>query len=108
MGNSANGVQEKLSDGSYIIAIGASAGGLERDTKENLQSVIEEVESTNEELQSSNEEIISANEELQSTNEKLQSLNEELHTVNAEHQLKIKELIDLNDDLNNYFRNRAK
>lgn len=76
-----------------------------KDTKENLQAVIEEVESANEELQSSNEEIISSNEELQSTNEELQSLNEELHTVNAEHQLKIKELIDLNDDLNNYFNN---
>ncbi len=76
-----------------------------RDTKENLQAVIEEVESANEELQSSNEEIISSNEELQSTNEELQSLNEELHTVNAEHQLKIRELIELNDDLNNYFNN---
>lgn len=76
-----------------------------RDTKENLQAVIEEVESANEELQSSNEEIISSNEELQSTNEELQSLNEELHTVNAEHQQKIKELIELNDDLNNYFNN---
>ncbi|MDR3681497.1 MAG: chemotaxis protein CheB [Flavipsychrobacter sp.] len=76
-----------------------------KDTKENLQVLIEEVESANEELQSSNEEIISSNEELQSTNEELQSLNEELHTVNAEHQLKIKELIELNDDLNNYFRN---
>jgi hypothetical protein len=42
---------------------------------------------------------------LQSTNEELQSLNEELHTVNAEHQLKIKELLELNDDMNNYFRN---
>jgi two-component system CheB/CheR fusion protein len=75
------------------------------DTKENLQALLEEVESSNEELQSSNEEIISSNEELQSTNEELQSLNEELHTVNAEHQLKIRELIELNDDLNNYFRN---
>ncbi len=76
-----------------------------KDTKENLQALVEEVESANEELQSSNEEIISSNEELQSTNEELQSLNEELHTVNAEHQLKIKELVELNDDLNNYFRN---
>lgn len=75
------------------------------DTKENLQALLEEVESANEELQTSNEEIISANEELQSTNEELQSLNEELHTVNAEHQQKIKELIELNDDLNNYFNN---
>lgn len=75
------------------------------DTRANLQAVIEEVETANEELQSSNEEIISANEELQSTNEELQSLNEELHTVNVEHQLKIRELIELNDDLNNYFNN---
>ncbi len=75
------------------------------ETRENLQALIEEVESANEELQTSNEEIVSSNEELQSTNEELQSLNEELHTVNAEHQLKIKELVELNDDLNNYFRN---
>lgn len=75
------------------------------DTRGNLQAVIEEMETTNEELQSSNEEMISTNEELQSTNEELQSLNEELHTVSGEHQLKIKELLELNDDLNNYFSN---
>jgi two-component system, chemotaxis family, CheB/CheR fusion protein len=75
------------------------------ETRENLQAVIEEMETVNEELQSSNEEMISTNEELQSTNEELQSLNEELHTVSAEHQLKIKELYELNDDLNNYFNN---
>src|SRR5690606_29766940 len=55
-------------------------------------------------LQSSNEELLSANEELQSSNEELQSLNEELHTLNTEHQVKIRELIELNDDLDNYFR----
>jgi two-component system CheB/CheR fusion protein len=75
------------------------------ETRQNLQAVIEEMEAVNEELQSSNEEMISTNEELQSTNEELQSLNEELHTVSAEHQLKIKELFELNDDLNNYFNN---
>jgi len=75
------------------------------ETRENMQALVEEIESANEELQTSNEEILSSNEELQSTNEELQSLNEELHTVNAEHQLKIKELIELNDDLNNYFMN---
>lgn len=74
-------------------------------TREHLQAVIEELETANEELQSSNEEMISTNEELQSTNEELQSLNEELHTVSAEHQAKIKELHELNDDLNNYFKN---
>ncbi len=81
---------------------------LERDlieTRENLQAIIEEMETSNEELQSSTEEMISTNEELQSTNEELQSLNEELHTVSGEHQLKIKELLELNDDLNNYFNN---
>ena len=75
-----------------------------KETRNNLQMAIESLETANEELQSSNEELLSANEELQSSNEELQSLNEELHTLNAEHQLRIKELIELNDDLNNYFR----
>jgi len=75
-----------------------------KDTRASLQMAIESLETANEELQSSNEELLSANEELQSSNEELQSLNEELHTLNTEHQLRIKELIELNDDLNNYFR----
>ena len=74
------------------------------ETKNQLQLTIEDLETTNEELQSANEELLSANEELQSSNEELQSLNEELITLNTEHQLKIKELYELNDDLNNYFR----
>ncbi|HEY6957049.1 MAG TPA: chemotaxis protein CheB [Flavisolibacter sp.] len=75
-----------------------------KDTRASLQMTVESLETANEELQSSNEELLSANEELQSSNEELQSLNEELHTLNTEHQLRIKELIELNDDLNNYFR----
>jgi two-component system CheB/CheR fusion protein len=74
------------------------------ETKNHLQLAIEDLEATNEELQSTNEEMLSANEELQSSNEELQSVNEELITLNTEHQLKIKELLELNDDLNNYFR----
>ncbi|MCF6406502.1 PAS domain-containing protein [Chitinophaga filiformis] len=74
------------------------------ETRTNLQMAIEGLETSNEELQSTNEELLSANEELQSSNEELQSLNEELHTLNTEHQLKIKELQSLNDDMNNYFR----
>jgi len=74
------------------------------ETKNHLQLAIEDLESANEELQSTNEEMLSANEELQSSNEELQSVNEELITLNTEHQLKIKELLELNDDLNNYFR----
>jgi len=74
-----------------------------KETRTSLQMAVESLETANEELQSSNEELLSANEELQSSNEELQSLNEELHTLNTEHQLRIKELIELNDDLNNYF-----
>jgi two-component system, chemotaxis family, CheB/CheR fusion protein len=84
----------------YIITLESEL----EETKNNLNLAVEDLETTNEELQSSNEELLSANEELQSSNEELQSLNEELHTLNTEHQLKIKELVELNDDLNNYFR----
>ncbi|HKL41114.1 MAG TPA: CheR family methyltransferase, partial [Clostridia bacterium] len=73
--------------------------------REGLQATIEELETSNEELQSSNEELVASNEELQSTNEELQSVNEELYTVNNEHQLKIDELSDLNNDLNNLLKN---
>lgn len=68
-------------------------------SRESLQSTIEELETTNEELQSTNEELMSSNEELQSSNEELQSVNEELYTVNAEHQSKIDELTQANNDI---------
>ena len=70
-------------------------------TRENLQATIEELEGTNEEQQATNEELIASNEELQSANEELHSVNEELYTVNAEHQSKIQELVELNNDLDN-------
>lgn len=75
-----------------------------KDARENLNMTVQELSTSNEELQSSNEELMSSNEELQSSNEEMQSLNEELHTVNSEHQLKIKELQELNEDLDNYIR----
>ncbi|MBS1510990.1 MAG: PAS domain-containing protein [Bacteroidetes bacterium] len=75
-----------------------------KETKENLQLTIEELETSNEEMQATNEEIMAANEELQSTNEELQSVNEELHTVNAEHQEKIRELDQLNGDMDNFLK----
>ncbi len=74
------------------------------DSREHLHATVEELETTNEELQSTNEELMASNEELQSTNEELQSVNEELYTVNNEHQLKIEELVQLNDDLNNFMQ----
>jgi len=62
-----------------------------------LQFADEKLDASNENLQSFNEELISANEEMQSTNA-------ELHTINTDYQLKNKELLEINDDLNNYFR----
>ncbi|MEL7333782.1 MAG: chemotaxis protein CheB, partial [Cyanobacteria bacterium J06560_2] len=75
-----------------------------KQTRENLQVTIEELETINEEQQATNEELLASNEELQSTNEELQSVNEELYTVNAEYQSKIKELVQLNEDIDNLLR----
>jgi two-component system CheB/CheR fusion protein len=81
-----------------------------RETRDRLQSMIEEYETALEELKSSNEELVSVNEEMQSTNEELeaskeelQSVNEELHTVNGELNAKIDELDRSNNDLLNLF-----
>jgi two-component system, chemotaxis family, CheB/CheR fusion protein len=74
------------------------------ETKLRLEDAQKELEISNEYVSAYNEELISSNEEMQSTNEELQSLNEELQTVNTEYQLKIRELAELNDDLNNYFK----
>ena len=75
-----------------------------KELREKLALAYEKLDASNENLQSFNEELLSANEEMQSTNEEMQSVNEELHTVNSDYQLKNKELAELNDDLNNYFR----
>lgn len=78
------------------------------DTKEYLQSMIEERDVTNEELRAANEELQSNTEELQSINEELetakeelQSSNEELTTVNEELQNRNRELSQTNNDLTN-------
>ena len=81
-----------------------------RDTRDRLQSMMEEYETALEELKSSNEELVSVNEELQSTNEELeaskeelQSLNEEMQTINAELGGKVEALDQANNDLQNLF-----
>ncbi|MFA6186753.1 MAG: chemotaxis protein CheB [Phycisphaerae bacterium] len=78
------------------------------ETKEYLQTVIEEQENVNEEVKTANEEILSSNEELLSTNEELetakeelQSSNEELTTTNEELQSRNSEVVLLNNDLIN-------
>ena len=91
---------EKIYNDQYTV-------NLEEELKEmkvKLHSAYERLDASNENMQSFNEELISANEEMQSTNEEMQSVNEELHTINADYQLKNKELLEINDDLNNYFR----
>jgi two-component system CheB/CheR fusion protein len=77
-------------------------------TREYMQSIVEEQEATNEELRSANEEIQSTNEELQSTNEELetakeelQSANEELATVNEELETRNRETDRAHSDLVN-------
>lgn len=75
-----------------------------KEIKLRLQEAYAELDSYKDNLQSYNEELISGNEEMQSANEELQSVNEELNTVNSEYQAKIKDLAELNDDFNNYFR----
>ncbi len=92
-----------ISDSDYYQQLTALEAEL-RETRDNLQMTVQDLSTANEELQSSNEELMSSNEELQSSNEEMQSLNEELHTVNSEHQLKIAELQELNEDMDNYFR----
>ena len=64
------------------------------ETREFLQSLIEQQEVDNEALQSANEEAQSANEELQSANEELETSKEEIQSANEE-------LATLNDELNN-------
>lgn len=75
-----------------------------KQVKVELTAAYDKLDASNENMQSFNEELISANEEMQSTNEEMQSVNEELHTINTDYQLKNKELLETNDDLNNYFR----
>jgi len=68
---------------------------------EELESSTEELRSANEEMQSVNEELQSSNEELETAKEELQSSNEELHTVNSELQIKVVDLAQANNDINN-------
>ncbi len=77
-------------------------------TKRELRANVEELESANEELKVANEEAMSSNEEQQSTNEELatskeelESVNEELIAVNQQLELKVAELVTVNEDLGN-------
>lgn len=72
-----------------------------KSTREELESSSEELKSSNEEMQSVNEELQSTNEELETSKEELQSINEELATVNTELQLKVLDLSQANNDMNN-------
>ncbi len=82
--------QELLSKDNYLEAI-----------LEELQTSNEELKFSNEEMQSVNEELQSTNEELETSREELQSLNEELATINNELQIKVGDLSQTNNDMNN-------
>ncbi len=94
---------EKIYHDQYTINIEEEL----KEAKEKLRSVYEQLDASNQSMQSFNEELTSANEEMQSTNEEMQSINEELDTINSSYQLKNKELLEINDDLNNYFRSNV-
>src|SRR5205085_1691763 len=63
-----------------------------QNSKEYLQSLLEEHSRVNDDLGTANEELISGNEELQSMNEELQTAKEELQSANEE-------LTTVNDEL---------
>lgn len=67
-----------------------------------LDEAKQAVRTTVEELETSNEELKSSNEEMMSMNEELQSANEELTTINDELQEKLRELNQVNIDLDNF------
>ncbi|MES1205764.1 MAG: CheR family methyltransferase, partial [Pseudomonadota bacterium] len=69
------------------------------ETRQQLQSIIDDLGAANEELQSANEEILSSNEEMQSTNEELDTAKEELQSTNEELITVNDELRERNDDL---------
>ena len=70
-----------------------------RRSKQDLDTVHEELQSTNEELETANEELQSSIEELETTNEELQSTNEELETTNEELQSGNEELETMNEEM---------
>ncbi|MFT2090648.1 EAL domain-containing protein [Paraglaciecola sp. 2405UD69-4] len=66
-----------------------------KQTREHMQTLVEELETSNEELQATNEELQSANEELQATNEEMETSNEELQSTNEELQAAYAELKEI-------------
>jgi two-component system, chemotaxis family, CheB/CheR fusion protein len=71
------------------------------ETREYLQSILDQREIAHEEIQSLQEEIQVSTEELQTANEELQSSNEELTTLNDELRLKTNEATELSTTLAN-------
>ena len=68
--------------------------------REDMGSVLEELETANEERQATNEEVLSSNEELQSLNEELETSKEEIQASNEELLTTNQELRQRNEDLN--------
>ncbi len=73
-----------------------------KQTREALQTTLEEVETLKEELQSTKEKLLASNKELQMTIEEFQSAKEELIIVNQKYSKKIEELTGINNDINNF------
>src|SRR5262249_12731804 len=72
-----------------------------RTSREQYETITEELRASNEELQSINEEYRSTAEELETSKEELQSINEELQTLNHELKLKLDVVSRAHNDLQN-------
>lgn len=72
-----------------------------RVSAEQYEIQAEEFKASNEEQQAMNEELRASKEELETSREELQSVNEELSTVNQELKIKIEEISQTGNDLNN-------
>jgi two-component system CheB/CheR fusion protein len=80
--------------------LGHSQHRLDRAIRDKEESE-QDLRAANEELQSLNEEYRSTTEELETSKEELQSVNEELQTVNSELKLKLDEISQAHNDLEN-------
>ena len=69
--------------------------------RQEMGASAEKLQTANEELQSTNEELQSANEELTTSKEESQSMNEELQTLNGELQSKLDDLALAQSDMQN-------
>ncbi|RDC55814.1 hypothetical protein DU508_16260 [Pedobacter chinensis] len=93
----------------HIVAVGAYASRIEELKRffehtplDGICYII--IQHLSKDFKSRMAELLSKHEELFSTSEEMESANEKLHAINIDYEAKNRELLELTDDLNNYFR----